>query len=71
MTRALALDDMTAEDRLALIGQLWDSLDAAAAAPRTPALAAELDRRDTEADEAPHAGDSWPDIRSDLRKKLR
>ena len=71
MTRTLELDDMTAEERIALIGELWDSLDAAAAAPMTPELAAELDRREAEADEAPHAGDSWTDVRRDLRKKLR
>ena len=70
MTRTLALDDLTAEERIALIGELWDSLEAAAAAPITAALAAELDRREAEADEAPDASDSWPDIRSELRKKL-
>ena len=70
MTRTLPLDDLTAEERIDLIGKLWDSLDAAAAAPMTPALAAELDRREAEADETTHAGDSWPDVRSDLRKKL-
>jgi putative addiction module component (TIGR02574 family) len=53
------------------IGKLWDSLDPAVAAPITPALAAELDRREAEADAAPEAGDAWPEIRDALRKKLR
>jgi len=71
MTRTLPLDELTAQERIDLIGKLWDSLDAAAAAPITPALAAELDRREAEADEAPDAGEAWPDIRGELRKKLR
>jgi len=71
MTPALPLDDLTAEERIDLIAKLWDSLDAAAAAPITPALAAELDRREAEADGAPDAGEAWPDIKDQLRKKLR
>jgi len=71
MTPALPLDDLTAEERIELIAKLWDSLDAAAAAPITPALAAELDRREAEADAAPDAGDAWPDIKDQLRTKLR
>lgn len=71
MARTIPVDDLTAEERIELIGKLWDSLDPALAAPVTPALAAELDRRETEADAAPEAGDGWPEIRDDLRKKLR
>jgi putative addiction module component (TIGR02574 family) len=71
MTRTLPLDELTAEERIELIGKLWDSLDAAAAAPITPALAAELDRREAEADGAPDAGGAWSDIKDQLRKKLR
>jgi len=71
MTRTLPLDELTAQERIDLIGKLWDSLDAAAAAPITPALAVELDRREAEADGAPEAGEAWPDIRGELRKKLR
>jgi len=71
MTPALPLDDLTAEERIDLMAKPWDSLDAAAAAPITPALAAELDRREAEADGAPDAGDAWPDIKDQLRTKLR
>jgi putative addiction module component (TIGR02574 family) len=71
MTRTVPLDELTAEERIDLIGRLWDSLDAAAAAPITPALAAELDRREAEADRTPDTGESWQDIRDELRKKLR
>ncbi|MBI4546058.1 MAG: addiction module protein [Gemmatimonadetes bacterium] len=71
MSGPIAVDDLTAEERIELIGRLWDSLDPAVAAPITPALAAELHRREAEADEAPEAGDDWADIRDELRKKLR
>jgi hypothetical protein len=46
-------------------------LDPAIAAPITDALAAELDRRETEADHAPAAGESWAVIKRELAKKLR
>ncbi len=70
MARTIVLDDLTAEERVELIGKLWDSLDPAVAAPITPALAAELDRREAEADAAPEAGDAWSNIKDELRKKL-
>ncbi len=71
MTRLISVDDLTAEERIELIGELWDGLDRALAAPITPALAAELDRREAEADAAPDAGEAWPEIRDDLRRRLR
>ena len=54
MTRGIRVDDLTAQERIELIGKLWDSLDSAAAA----------------ADVAPEAGDAWSDIRDELGKKL-
>jgi len=47
--RSPALESLTAEERIALMGRLWDSLDPAAAAPVTAELAAELDRREAAA----------------------
>ena len=70
MAGTIPINDLTAEERIELIGKLWDGLDPAAAAPVTPALAAELDRREAEADRAPDAGEAWSDIRGELRKKL-
>lgn len=70
MTRMIPVNDLTAEERIELIGRLWDSLDPALAAPMSPSLAAELDRREAEADVAPDEGDAWPDLRDGLRKKL-
>lgn len=53
------------------MGRLWDSLDPATAAPITKRLAAELDRREAEADADPEAGQPWPEIKQDLLRKLR
>ena len=71
MSRAISVDDFPAEERIELMGTLWDGLDRAPAAPVTPALVAELDRREAEADAAPDAGDAWPEVRDGLRKKRR
>jgi putative addiction module component (TIGR02574 family) len=67
----LAIDQLTADERIALIGQLWHSLDPAAAAPISPALAADLAQREAEADANPDAGESWDDIERKLRAKLK
>jgi len=50
MTPMISVEQLTAEERVELIGRLWDSLDPAVAAPMTPELAEELDRREAEAD---------------------
>jgi putative addiction module component (TIGR02574 family) len=59
------------DQRMQLIADIWDSLDPTTAAPLTPALAAELDRREAEADADPSAGSSWTDIKRELQAKLR
>lgn len=66
----IPVDALSADERIELMGRLWDSLDPAAAAPITPALAAELARREAEADAEPEAGVEWSNIRTELRKKL-
>ena len=65
------LESLTAEERIALIGRLWDSLDPVAAAPVSPALAAELERREKEADSDPDAGIPWAALRDELRARIR
>ncbi len=70
-SRAFPVDALSAEERIELMGQLWNSLDPASAAPVSGELAAELDRREAEADTAPDAGDAWPDIHGALLRKLR
>jgi putative addiction module component (TIGR02574 family) len=70
-SRPFPVDALSAEERIALMGQLWDSLDPASAAPISVDLAAELDRRELEADGSPESGDAWPDIHRALLRKLR
>lgn len=70
-SRPIPVDELTAEERVELMGRLWDSLDPATAAPITDALAAELDRREAEADRDPDAGERWTVIKRDLTKKLK
>ena len=69
-SRPIRVDELSAEERVELIGQLWDSLDPATAAPITDSLAAELDRREAEADADPESGESWDAVKKDLTKKL-
>ena len=66
-----ALESLTAQERIVLMGRLWDSLDPAAAAPLSPALAAELARREAEADTDPDAGIPWDALRDELQARLR
>jgi putative addiction module component (TIGR02574 family) len=65
----IPVDALSAEERIELMGRLCDSLDPAAAAPIASALAAELDRREAEADADPTAGSSSPELRFELRSK--
>lgn len=70
-SRPFPVDELSAEERIELMGRLWDSLDPTTAAPIADDLAAELDRREADADATPDAGDSWSDIHSALLRKLR
>ena len=71
VNKSSAFDELTAEERITLIGRLWDSLDAAVAAPISPELGAELDRREAEADADPMAGVSWESLKAELRSRLK
>ena len=69
-SRRFPVDALSPEERIELMGQLWDSLDPASAAPISGDLAVELDQREREADSAPESGDAWPDIQRALLRKL-
>ncbi|MEO7361366.1 MAG: addiction module protein [Gemmatimonadaceae bacterium] len=64
-------DELTVDERIALIGQLWDSPDESEAAPLSAELVQNLDRREAEADADPMAGSAWDALRAELRGKLR
>ena len=66
-----ALEALTAQERIVLMGRLWDSLDPAAAAPLSPALTAELARREAETDADPATGIPWDALRDELQARLR
>jgi len=67
MSLRIDFTEMTAEERLSLIDDLWESLSDEAAFPMSPTLGRELDRRVSEAHERPEEGRDWETIRSDLK----
>lgn len=71
VTPSFSFDHLTAEERIALIGELWDSLEPAVSMPLTPELAEELDRRDAEVDVDPDEGVPWETVIKELRDELR
>ena len=71
VNKSSTFEELTAEERITLIGRLWDSLDSAVAAPISPELAAELDRRESEADADPMAGVPWESLKAELRSRLK
>lgn len=69
-SRVFPVDQLSPDERLELMGRLWDSLDPSVAAPLAPELATELRRREAEADASPESGDSWPEIYAAQLRKL-
>jgi len=61
---------LSPEERLELIGELWDSIEAQNA-PLTPAQAAELDRRLETADSDLAASVPWETLRAELGNRYR
>jgi putative addiction module component (TIGR02574 family) len=68
-TRPLVVDELTTDERIELIGRLWDSLDAQAAAPMSESLRQELARREADGDRDPDAGEPWESLRDRLAKR--
>ena len=58
--------DSPVEERLAVIGELWDSIDHDARAV-SPSVAALIDERVADARAQPMVGRSWDEIRADWR----
>ena len=66
----IEIDKLSPEERLDLIGRLWDSLDADAV-PLTPAQAVELDRRLVVADADLAASVSWETLKAERGNRHR
>ena len=56
------------EERLAIIGELWDSIDHATR-PVSPAVAALIDERVADAEANPLDGRPWEDVEQTLRAR--
>jgi len=69
--RALTTDEiarLSPEERLALIGDLWDSLDDSDI-PLTPAQTAELERRLERLESESDEGVTWEALKIELRQR--
>ena len=62
------IDRLSPEERLALIGELWDSLDDTEI-PLTPAQTAELERRLASFESERDKGISWEVLKRELRQR--
>jgi putative addiction module component (TIGR02574 family) len=60
----LGIDRMTVAERLALVGQIWDTLSAPVAELPTPAQADELDRRADDDDANPDDVVPWEQVKA-------
>ena len=66
----LDITRLTPQERLDLIGELWESLTAENV-PLTPAQQAELDRRLATFEDDRRAGISWEDLDAELDRRSR
>lgn len=70
--KSLGIDKLDVANRLALIGELWDSVSAETEAlPLSTQMKAELDNRIAEADTNPESGVSWDQAKNDAIARLR
>lgn len=65
--QSLGLDRLSVEERLALIGELWDSLDTEP--PLTDAQKADLDQRLAAFQADPKAGSTWDEVKARLKAR--
>jgi len=67
---ALGIDNMSVEDRIALVQDIWDSVAIEAGlVPPSAAEIAELDRRLADDDATPDNTVSWETIKSEAAKR--
>ena len=70
--KSLGIDQLSVEERLALVEELWDSIaEDGAAVPLTDAQRAELDRRVAEHEAHPEDVVSWEDVKTSVNTRLK
>lgn len=67
--QALGIDRLSQEERLNLIGEIWDSLGPIDQREIPESDRQELERRLAAADADPTAGRAWEEVRARLREK--
>ena len=69
--KELGIDKLSADDRLALVHEIWDSIAAEEQpVPISDALKAELARRAAEDDADPDGGIPWEQVKANLRARF-
>ena len=69
--KALGIDRLDVEQRLALVEELWDSIAAdSAAIPLTAEQSQELERRLADYEANPGDGVPWPEVMASIAKLL-
>ena len=71
MATRIDFSKLTVEERLDLIGEIWDSVDVGEHPGQSAELLAELERRAAEAVNNPEHGKAWETVRDDILKRLR
>jgi len=70
MSTNVDIKTMSVDERIALIGEIWDSLDPADV-PLTDAQRAELDRRLDDLENDPDLGIPWEEVLRQIRSRAR
>ena len=70
--KSLGIDQLSVEERLTLVEELWDSIaEDSAAVPLTDAQRAELDRRLADHEAHPDDVVSWDDVKASIGARLK
>jgi putative addiction module component (TIGR02574 family) len=68
--KALGIDKLTVAQRILLVEEIWDSIDADGdEIPLTEAQKQDLERRIAAYEANPSAGSSWEEVKARLREK--
>lgn len=62
---------LSVAQRLELIGDIWDSIEAEQMPPLTEEQRAELDRRIADHEQTPECAIPWEQVKSEIKQQLR